>query len=997
MSARIRRYLLATTLVGVLGASAVAQAQTSPAATAGSTEPGSPAPGIQSQESAPNEPSGSGDIVVTGTLIRDPSIASSAPVQIVGKEEIRLRQANTAEEILRTLPGAVPSIGSAVNNGGAGSFYVDLRGLGNFRNVVLLDGNRIAPADLLGRVDLNNIPLALIERVDTLTGGASTTYGADAITGVVNFITRSDFSGMEAAASYQLNDRGDGRYFRGDVTLGGNFNDDKGNAVISFGYQKADPVYQGARDFSSTQIDSYSGAPGGSGTSLPASFSVGTLGTRQIQPTTGALLAPYQPFNYNPYNIFQTPFERYNAYAAAHYDVADDIEVYGRAMFSKNIVQTIVAPSGVFAANVAMPLSNPYLPAAARSTFCANNDFNAAVAGIQTITAAQCAAGATATSPSDPNYQAFTTQLRIRTTDVGPRIDRYETQVFDFRGGFRGDLNDHLSYDVAGSYGESENYHAQQNYVSLSRVRDALLATNPNSCLSGAQGCVPLNVFGLGGAISEAQAAYLRVPATSRITTSLAQARAQINGDLGVASPLAAKPISFAAGGEYRKYKAAQEADALAQNPSELGGAGGAITPFEGGYSVVEGFGELIAPLVQNRPFFQDLTVETGIRQSHYSIDAPGSPSYNTTSWKVGGSWTPVDAIKLRGVYQRAIRAPNINELFQPDTTGLGSLAVDPCSRAKPVGNANLAAVCLAQGAPAFSIGSIQDPSSGQPNTTTGGNLQVQPEKATTYTLGVVLQPPMIPSLTVTVDYYNIKIRDAITSPTAQDAIDNCFASLSAASATSSVCTQIRRNPQTGALDGDAGTTGGLFLGLSNLGQLKTDGIDLGVNYRHTIGDAIINLSFQGNWTHKQEFKATPTSVDRQCVGYYSANCGYSGSIQPEFYWNQRTTLTLGAADLSVQWRHIDGVRQEPLDIVANGKAFGDYGRIPAYDYFDTSIRFRVQPKFEFTVTVNNVFDKQPPFVGGSIGVVQYNSGNTYPSTYDALGRRFSFGARLTF
>ena len=148
MSARIRRYLLATTLVGVLGASAVAQAQTSPAATAGSTEPGSPAPGIQSQESAPNEPSGSGDIVVTGTLIRDPSIASSAPVQIVGKEEIRLRQANTAEEILRTLPGAVPSIGSAVNNGGAGSFYVDLRGLGNFRNVVLLDGNRIAPVKI---------------------------------------------------------------------------------------------------------------------------------------------------------------------------------------------------------------------------------------------------------------------------------------------------------------------------------------------------------------------------------------------------------------------------------------------------------------------------------------------------------------------------------------------------------------------------------------------------------------------------------------------------------------------------------------------------------------------------------------------------------------------------------------------------------------------------------------------------------------------------------
>lgn len=993
MSARIRHYLLATTLVGIFGASAPAFAQIA----SGSSDTAAPALGIQSQESAPAAQADGGDIVVTGTLIRDPNVVSSAPVQIIGKDEIRLRQANTAEEILRTLPGAVPNIGSAVNNGGAGSFYVDLRGLGNFRNVVLLDGNRIAPADLYGRVDLNNIPLALVERVDTLTGGASTTYGADAITGVVNFITRSDFTGVEAASSYQITGRGDGAYFRGDVTLGGNFADNKGNAVLSFGYQKADPVYQGARDFSSTNIDSYTGNPGGSGTSLPASFSVGALGTRQVQPTSGALVAPYQPFNYNPYNIFQTPFERYNAYAATHYEVTDSIEAYGRAMYSKNVVQTIVAPSGVFAADVAIPLSNPYLPTAARSTFCANNDFNSAVTGIQTLTPAQCAAGAVATSPTDPNYRTFNTQLRIRTTDVGPRVDRYETQVFDIRGGLRGDLTNTLKFDVAGSYGESENYHAQQNYVSLTRVRDALLATNTTSCLSGASGCVPLNVFGDSGAISQQQAAYLRVPATSRITTSLAQARGQIAGDIGLAVPMAEKPISFAVGAEYRKYKATQEADALAQNPSELGGAGGAITPFEGGYRVIEGFGEVIAPLIQRRPFFEDLTLEAGVRQSQYKIEAEGSPSYSTTSWKVGGSWTPIKAIKLRGVYQRAIRAPNINELFQPNTTGLGSLAVDPCSGSKPTGNAALTAVCLAQGAPAFTLGNIQNPSSAQPNTTTGGNLTLKPEQATTYTLGLVLQPPVIPALTITVDYYNIRVRDAITSPTAQDAINNCFSALNASSATNVSCTQIRRNPGTGALDGDAGTTGGLFLGLSNLGRLETDGIDLGVNYHHRIGFATLNLSFQGNWTDHSKFQATSTSVNRECVGYYSANCGYSGSIQPEFSWNQRTTVSAGPADLSVQWRHISGVRQEPLDIEANGPAFGSFGKIPAYDYFDMSARFRVKPQFEFTLTVSNLFDRQPPLVGGNIGVVQFDSGNTYPSTYDALGRRFSFGGRLTF
>ncbi|SFR88308.1 TonB-dependent receptor plug domain-containing protein [Sphingomonas jatrophae] len=996
MSARLRCTLLATSLLvsSALASPAWAQTDSAPGTAADAT---SPAPGIQAPENSPVAESSTGEIVVTGTLIRDPNAVASAPVQVVGRDEIRLRQSNTAEEILRTLPGAVPSVGSAVNNGGAGSFYADLRGLGNFRNVVLLDGNRIAPADLLGRVDLNNIPLALVERVDTLTGGASTTYGADAITGVVNFITRSNFTGAEIAASKQITERGDGAYFRGDVTLGSDFADGKGNAVLSFGYQKSDPVYQGARGFSATQIDSYTGRPGGSSTSLPSSFSVGALGTQQLNVATGALVTPYQPFNYNPYNVFQTPFKRYNVYSAAHYEVADDVELYGRGMYSKNTVSTIVAPSGVFGALVTLPLSNPYLPAAARASFCANNDFNPNLAGIQTLTPAQCAAGAVATSPNDPNYRTFTTQLRIRTTDVGPRIDVYETQLFDIRGGVRGKISSDISFDVSGSYGESENFHGQDNYVSLTRVRDALLATNPNNCLSGTAGCVPLNIFGNAGAITEAQAAGLRVPATSRITSSLTQVRGQINGSVGLSSPLAERPVSFAIGGEYRKYKAAQEADALARNPSELGGGGGAITPFTGGYDVIEGFGEIIAPLVQNQPFIQELSLEAGIRQSHYSIKAPGSPSFNTTTWKAGGSWQPVDAIKFRGVYQRAIRAPNISELFQPSSTGLGSLNIDPCAGRAPTTNAALRAVCLAQGAPAFAIGVIQNPAAGQPNQTTGGNLALKPEKATTYTLGAVIRPSFVPSLTVTIDYYNIKIEDAITIPTPQDAINACFGAISAASATDPACTGIRRNPITGALDGDAGTTGGVLLGRSNAGRLSTDGIDLGVNWRHDFGPALLNLSFQGNWTNSSKFRATPISVNRECVGFYSANCGYSGSIQPEFSWNQRTTVTVGPADVSLLWRHVDAVRQEPLDVLANGPAFGTFGRIKSYDIFDSSIRFRAAEQLELTITVTNLFDKQPPIVGGSIGNVLFGSGNTYPSTYDALGRRFAFGGRLTF
>src|SRR6478736_3666671 len=359
-----------------------------------------------------------GEIVVTGSLSRNPNLISSAPVAVVGAEEIALRQRNTAEELLRDLPGAAPSIGSAVNNGNGGSSYVDLRGLGNFRNVVLLDGTRIAPSSTVGRTDLNNIPLALIERVETLTGGAATTYGADAVSGVVNFITRQDFSGVQLDVSHGLTEKGDGQSTRADVTIGASFDDGKGNAVLSIGYQRTKPVYQGDRLIGQNNYTSTTGARGGSGTTVPGRFTLPTA-FNTIVPATGAL-RPYvgstDGFNFNPYNIYQTPFKRFNMYASAHYDVSDKLSFYTRALFSKNTVNTIIAPSGVFGQLLTIPVSNPYLPAAARAQFCANNDFDPNAAGVQTLTAAQCNAAALATSPTDPNFRAFTTTVGRRTT-----------------------------------------------------------------------------------------------------------------------------------------------------------------------------------------------------------------------------------------------------------------------------------------------------------------------------------------------------------------------------------------------------------------------------------------------------------------------------------------------------------------------------------------------------------------------------------------------------
>jgi outer membrane receptor protein involved in Fe transport len=963
-------------------------------------------------------------IVVTGSLIRNPNLTASAPVATIGSQELELRQSNVAEEVLRTLPGAVPSVGSNVNNGNGGSSYVDLRGLGSNRNVVLLDGDRIVPADLSGRVDLNNIPLALIQRTDVLTGGASSTYGADAISGVVNFITKKDFAGMAATSSYQTTERGDGNTFRGDVTLGANFDDGRGNAVISLGYQKSDPVYMGGdRPWSNVTLESYDAtytAGQGSSTTTPSALDIGGGRTRRQITADGTGIGAYaSPFNFNPYNVFQVPFKRFNMFSQGSYEVADGIEVYARGMYSNNTVDTIIAPSGVFGSSVTVPVSNPFMTAAQRAYLCANADTNTAVAGNQTLTAAECADAAVATSATDPNYRTFTFGLRRRTTEVGPRISSYNSQVFDFRAGVRGDITETLHFDVTAAHGESKKLQTIQNYVLLSRVRQALLATNPNSCLTTSGGCVPLNIFGANGSITPAMSDYISDNSTTQVNTKLDQVKGVLSGDTGLSSPWAGSSVNFAVGAEYRKYQAEQASDILAKTAGELGGAGGAAPDIKGGYEVYEGFGELIVPIASDKPMIHELTLEGGLRQSHYKIAAAGSPNYDATTWKVAGTWAPTTEIKFRGNYQRAVRAPNIGELFSPVSTGLTNLGTDPCAGVGVVSNANLRAVCIAQGAPSAVIGTINNPTAGQANITSGGNTAVGPETATTWTVGAVVTPAFLPGFSASIDYYDIKVKDAITTPTPADLVASCFGSLSASSATSAACTVIRRNPITGGLDGDPATTGGLYGVLSNLGKLATNGVDLNMNYATGIGtimdqDARLSLSFNGNYTAHSKFQATPTSVNRECVNQYSVNCS---SIQPKLSFNERTTLAVGPVDVSLMWRWVNKVRLEDLqlaedqagcsattdaaDAVANG---GDacmidtaFRTIKAYSWFDLTTRYEVTKNLGITMSVFNLFDKKPPVVGGTVGSTSQNGGNTYPSSYDALGRRFAVSASLKF
>lgn len=968
-------------------------------------------------------------IVVTGTLIRNPNLEQSSPVAVIGQDEIQLRQSNNAEELIRDIPGATPNLGSNVNNGTVGSSRVDLRGLGANRNIVLIDAQRLVPSDFSGIVDLNNVPVALIERVDVLTGGASTTYGADAVSGVVNFITRRDFAGMDLTASEQITQEGDGNVFRVDLVVGANFDDGRGNAVLAVGYQEADPIYFGDRPYGTHTVSSANGvAAGDSFTSVPTAFSFPT-GDFQINTTGTALVDFYNAFNFNPFNIYVTPFERFNIFAKANYEISDTVEVYTRGMFSKNTVSSIIAASGIFGTpGLTVPGQNPYLPAGIRDQLCTLN-------GI--------ALGPTCdTNPAIPLGSVYR-----RSVELGPRVSEYVTQFFDYTAGVRVNLLESLQLDVYGSYGESENEETRSGYVANSRVQQALNATDTTSCFNTDNACVPLNLFGIQGSITPEMGAFVG-GITSSVTNraTLAQVHGVLSGDVGFTAPWAEEPVAFAVGGEYREYGAQRRPDNLASVPGELGGAGGAVLPLDGGFNVYEAFGELIAPLVADRPFFEELTLEAGVRYSKYKVDAAGTPKFDATTYKFGATWAPISDIKFRGNYQRAVRAPNIGELFAPVVTGLTNLLFDPCAGssvavinggANPnfnpglVAGQNLRAICLAQGAPTAAIDAlttnpdtgvqtaigIQNPSAGQANSTGGGNPNIRPEKATTYSLGIILQPQdFIRGLTVTLDYYNIEVENAITTATPDDVIGACFDNITAASAADPACTGIRRSTTNGRLSGTstaANPLPGLPTPLTNNGTIKTDGIDLTVSYRTSgLGFADLALSFNGNYTFSSEFQASPTSDPRECTGYYSTNCGISngltvGSLTPEFQWNQRTTLSFESVDVSLLWRHIDSLRYEPGlqplfagTITGAGPLVGkevDFNKIKAFDYFDLTTRFDVTENFEFIFSVQNLFDKSPPLVGSSAGSTTYNGGNTYPSTYDTIGRRFAASARLKF
>ncbi|WP_035302694.1 TonB-dependent receptor domain-containing protein [Brevundimonas naejangsanensis] len=951
-------------------------------------------------QSANEEVAEVASIVVTGSRIRQPGYEASSPITSLSSESIAMSQPVAVEELVKDLPAAVPAVGSATNNGSGGGATINLRGLGTNRTLVLINGRRVVPFNLEGVVDTNTIPLALVERVDTVTGGASAVYGADAVAGVVNFILKNNFEGVEVNSSYGFSGEDDAVRRKFDVTMGGNFADDRGNAVVSFGYTKTDPLYQVRRPWGEVALSSTSGKPLGSGTSVPGRFDltpvkggVALPTGAELDPTTGALIGSNHPnynsagYNYNPYNLYQTPLSRYQINGLGSFKINSAAEVYSHLTYVQSNVSLDNASSGTFGNTYKVPIGNPFIPDAMRQQFC----------GALLIDPAKCVAGAGGDTMMDLTINRRFTEMGTRPVDI-------ENKTVQLLAGVRGDINADWNYDAYVSHGETQQLLTRRNWGSLSKLRNALNTVSATECLvPGAStpvaGCVPINVFGPEGTITQEMIDYINLSSMSKTTIKQDVASGSISGLLPerLSSPWSERQVAVAFGAEWRRSGASTRGDAASQTNGEILGTGAPVPDRNGQFELREAFAELAVPLIENLPFIHSLNLEAGYRQTEFKA---GSSKTNYGSYKFGGDWSPIEDVRVRAMYQRATRAPNIGELFNPQVTGLGNMAIDPCqlnliNSADANTAGTLSNLCRLTGVPLGAIGYVAAPNSGQVNQQTGGNPNLGPEEADTWTIGAVWQPSFVPSLRLSLDYYDIKIDKTINSPSLADVMNGCYdKALNPTLAFNDSCKAIQRSAANGSLNGvDAK---GVIRPSTNAGNERVSGFDIAGNYRVELSDfgwgdiGRLDLSVNGSILTKHETQATPASVLRDCVGYYSVSCGEPKVKQR---WNSRATWTLGDYSASLNWRHLSGVEVEP----SNTKWFPDYAQIDSYDYFDLSGRWDITQTVRLTATINNLFDKSPPIVGSQIGTTSANNGNTFPQTYDAIGRYFTFGATLKF
>lgn len=952
-------------------------------------------------------------IVVTGSRIARRDFTAESPITSISEEFIQDSGPATLEQSLNALPqfqATQNSQTSSVGTSGAGSSggrsNANLRGLGPARTLVLFDGRRLQPSDTSGAIDLNTLAPALISRVEVITGGASAVYGSDAISGVVNFLFNSRFRGLELQGDVGISEYGDAGTYSGSLTWGGGFADDRARLFLSGSYMQRNTASQNARSFFDNE----------NGTSTPTSGLIIQAGTNPFGFGSAANVAAYRnlfqnvygtplPPTSSSYNVnsdrtiigrtgglnlrdtdttgylvfdnavrqkslndstVQLPIKRYTGFARGEFDVSDGITAYAQVNYatykadqqaSFGVTQSVVQP-------ITIRADNPFITGDLRTLLNARPN------------------------PNAPITYYFN----------GGRIGRLrieeEYDVYQLLGGLKGRIGSSLRFDLYASYGETDQNSTAFNQVSRTRLNQLVNAADGGASLC-AGGYDP---FGFADA-SQSCRDYLTFSSTNRFRYSQSVVQGNLTGEL---FDLPGGAAGFAIGAEYRKNSYSADIDprnsptptaipGVTTAPEALGTAGALSSG--GSISVAEIYGELLLPLLSERPFFEQLDVSLAYRYSDY--DRIGG----VHTYKASANWAPFGGFNIRGGYSRAIRAPSLGDLFSPKSGAAGVIGLasagggDPCDingRARRgqiagVNPADVRALCIAQGVPTALVDGYTY--SGASNAAFRvGNPNLKEETADSYTIGAVVQPafmrPAFRNFSISVDYYSISVDDAIGYVTSPIALQQCFnytGENTGYDPNNYYCQLVARDT--------SGILAYIDEPLFNLAKYKVSGLDFQLDAAVGI-KGIGTLSLNSAITYVLDYKiqsvaAEPTYDYAGTIG----NAQIDGFSATHPAWKHVTTLSLSGdtGSLALRWRFIDKMGNSSNVTTPGGTAAG----VPAVSYFDVIGRLKVNDAFELRGGITNLTDKQPPEFGGP--------SVTATSTYDVIGRRYFIGATARF
>jgi iron complex outermembrane recepter protein len=978
----------------------------------------------------PDAGEGTESIVVTGSRIQRRDLTSTSPLAVVQDEEFRLSGAVNVEQVINTLPQVVPGSTGFDNNPGGGVATLNLRGLGTQRNLVLVNGRRWVFFDPTQVVDLNTIPQFLLDGVDVVTGGASAVYGSDALTGVVNFRLRNDLNGIVAGGQYAITEEGDGARYNAYVALGTEFADGRGNITVFGEYYNREDIFQADRAFSRFALGDDGTATGQRarfGEPVPGLIPLGSAGVPEGRLQAASTLAigigascggtgqpprnagclsiaegtnyvgngaffgtpgastPYvgaqNAYNYAPSNYLMVPQERWLLGGYGEYEIAEGINAYTEVAFVNNRVENELAPTPLTQqVNFSLAAIQPLVSAAdfaQISTIAARQQAAITVAntpGCAPVTATNptgvCAnpfpsvtTGSTTIAPLAPGQVRLT--VNTRTTSIGNRNVTDDRNAFRVLAGVKGDLTDSLAYDAYYFYSRTRNGSIQEGNVS----RSAFTTRAANGVC---------NVFGR-DQLSPTCVSAISILAQNTEESTLQVAQASVSGPLFTLGT-ATDPVAFAAGAEHRSVSAEFIPD-TALSSGDVAGFNAGL-PTAGGYNVTEFFGELRVPLLQDT-FIERLELNGGFRYSDYSLEAVGG----VWTYFAGAEFAPIPDITFRGQFQRAIRAPNVDELFGGQQVGFPP-ATDPCALPSAATNTTIRDLCIATGVPAANVGQAFLQPNAQIQGAFGGNPNLQEEQADTWTVGAVIRPSFIPRLNITIDYYDIEIDNAIAA--AGGGVNNilnlCYNVLQDASST--ICGLISRDAS-GIISGPPNV---VSANNANLASLKTSGLDVQVDYSMPLnfsitgaGESRLSFFFLGTYSDENVFTPLVDLPDDfvECAGRFGLNCAQP---TPKYKWSSRLTWIDGDVTSTVRWRHVGRVRDDDDDTDFAVETIG------AYDVFDLAFAFNVNDNLTLNMGVNNLFDKEPPILGDN-----QEQANTYPNVYDVIGRDYFISANLRF